>query len=69
MLAAYYGSATAGFYTIACVILRVPVAFIGGSVMQVFYPRINEAIHQGDARMLIIKATFLSLENLQNKHA
>ena len=58
MLAAFYGPAAAGFYAIACAVLGIPVALIGGSVMQVFYPRINEAIHRGeDARALIIKAT------------
>jgi len=58
MLAAFYGPAAAGFYAIAGAVLGIPVALIGGSVMQVFYPRINEAIHRGeDARALIIKAT------------
>jgi len=58
MLAALYGPAAAGFYAIAGAVLGIPVALIGGSVMQVFYPRINEAIHRKeDARALIIKAT------------
>ncbi len=58
MLAAFYGPAAAGFYAIALAVLGIPVALIGGSVMQVFYPRINEAIHRGeDAKALIIKAT------------
>jgi O-antigen/teichoic acid export membrane protein len=58
MLAAYYGPTSAGFYSIAIAVLGLPVVLIGNSVMQVFYPRINEAIHSGeDAKALIIKAT------------
>lgn len=58
MLAAFYGTSSAGFYSIALAVLGIPVALIGGSVMQVFYPRINEAIHRGeDVRTLIVKAT------------
>ncbi len=58
MLAAYYGPASAGFYSIASAVLGIPIVLIGSSVMQVFYPRINEAIHRGeDAKALIIKAT------------
>ena len=58
LLATYSGSAAVGFYSIALAVLGMPAALIGGSVMQVFYPRINEAIHNGeDPRRLIIKAT------------
>jgi O-antigen/teichoic acid export membrane protein len=58
MLATYFGPASVGFYSIASAVLGMPASLIGGSVMQVFYPRINEAIHRGeDAKSLIIKAT------------
>jgi O-antigen/teichoic acid export membrane protein len=58
MLATYFGPATVGFYSIASAVLAIPAGLIGNSVMQVFYPRINEAIHRGeDAKALIIKAT------------
>ena len=39
-------------------VLGLPVTLIGGSVLSVFYPRINEAILNGeDARALIVKTT------------
>jgi O-antigen/teichoic acid export membrane protein len=58
VLAAHFGPASAGFYTIASAVLGMPMVLIGSSVMQVFYPRINEAIHRGeDAKSLIIRAT------------
>lgn len=58
LLATYFGPASVGFYSIATAVLAVPAGLIGNSVMQVFYPRINEAMHRGeDVRALIIKAT------------
>lgn len=58
LLATYFGPASVGFYTIATSVLALPAGLIGNSVMQVFYPRINEAMHRGeDVRALIIKAT------------
>lgn len=58
LLAAYFGPSASGQYSIAIAVLGVPIGLIGGSVMAVFYPRINEAIHNGEnVRTLIIKAT------------
>lgn len=58
MLAIYFGPAAAGFYSIAFAVLAMPAALIGSSFMQVFYPRINEAINRGeDVKALIVKAT------------
>jgi O-antigen/teichoic acid export membrane protein len=58
MLATYFGTAAVGFYSIASAVLAMPAGLIGSSVMQVFYPRINDAIHQGEnAKTLIIQAT------------
>lgn len=58
VLAAHFGPASAGFYSIASAVLAVPAMLVGNSVMQAFYPRINEAIHQGeDVKGLIVKAT------------
>jgi len=58
LLASFFGAASAGQYTIANAVLGMPASLIAGSVMAVFYPRINEAIHNGEnARALIVKAT------------
>jgi O-antigen/teichoic acid export membrane protein len=58
MLAANFGPASAGLYSIASAVLGIPTVLIGGAVMQVFYPRINEAMHHGeDVTSLIIGAT------------
>lgn len=58
ILAAYSGPGAVGQYSIAIAMLGIPASLIGGSVMAVFYPRINEAIHNREnARSLIIKAT------------
>ncbi len=58
LLAFYFGPSAAGQYSIAIAMLGIPAGLIGGSVMAVFYPRINEAIHNREnARSLIIRAT------------
>ena len=58
LLASYFDASAAGQYTIAILVLGTPAALIGGSVMSVFYPRINEALHNGEnARALILKTT------------
>lgn len=58
MLSSLFGAAYAGQYSIAIAVLALPANMIGGSVMSVFNPRINEAIHNGEnARALIVKAT------------
>jgi O-antigen/teichoic acid export membrane protein len=58
LLASYYGPVSVGYYSIASAVLGIPMGLIGRSVMQVFYPRITEAIHSGEnAKKLIIKAT------------
>lgn len=58
LLAASFGSAAAGHYTVAITLLGVPTALIGSSVMAVFYPRITAAVQGGeDAQALIVKTT------------
>lgn len=60
MLATYFGVATAGFYTLSRSILAVPANLIGKSVTDVFYPRINEAVHKKEnVSKLITKATLV----------
>ena len=48
MLAAFFGPAAAGFYTLAKLVMGVPSILIGKAVNDVFYPRINEAAHKGE---------------------
>lgn len=58
MLASTFGAGASGQYSIALTVLAAPVILIGRSVMSVFYPRINEAIHNGEnARLFIVRAT------------
>lgn len=59
LLTTLFGPATAGFYTMANRVLRVPVAFLGDSVGSVFYPRFSQAVNNKEkiAKMLI-NATF-----------
>ncbi len=58
LLAGYFGPGSAGQYALAIAVLGLPAGLIGGSVMSVFYPRVNEAIQSGgNARQLIIEAT------------
>lgn len=58
LLASFFGAASAGQYAIAVAVLAMPSSVIGGSVMAVFYPRITEAIRNGEnARALIVRAT------------
>ena len=58
LLASYFGASASGQYTIAITVLGMPATLIGNSVMAVFYPRITEAIHNGEnARSLIVRAT------------
>lgn len=58
MLTIFFGPASAGFYSVGRAVLGAPTALIGQSVASVFYPRINEAIHNGEnAHKILIKAT------------
>lgn len=60
MLATQFGPVSAGYFSLASMVLAMPAALIVSSFMQVFYPRINEALRSGeDARGLIIKATIV----------
>mgnify|MGYP000907003569 FL=1 len=58
MLASFFGSAAAGFYSIGRTVLAMPSTLVGQAVGDVFYPRITEAFHRGeDLTRLILKAT------------
>src|SRR5512146_3226710 len=58
LLAGYFGSSAAGYYSIAIAVLGAPMTLIGNSVMQVFYPRFNEAVlNKQNAVSLLTNAT------------
>ena len=58
MLAAFFGPAAAGFYTLGRTVLAMPSALLGKSIGDVFYPRLAEAAHKKeDITHLVIKAT------------
>lgn len=58
LLTAFFGPASAGFYSIGRTVLGLPSSLIGQSIGDVFYPRISEAANNGEnVRHLIIKAT------------
>jgi len=58
MLAAFFGPAPAGFFTLGKKILGTPTRLIGQSVRDVFYPKISEAAQRGESlSKLIFMAT------------
>lgn len=60
MLTAFFGPASAGFYTIGRTTLSIPGRLIGKSVGDVFYPRVTEAVNNKEnVTQIIKKATML----------
>lgn len=58
MLAALFGPAAAGFYTLSKTVMGLPSTLVGKSVSDVFYPRITEAAHYStNLTNLILHAT------------
>lgn len=58
MLAALFGPKSVAYYALANSVLAMPAGLIGDSVIQVFYPKANEAHQKGEILdKLIIKAT------------
>lgn len=58
MLAAFFGPAAAGFYTLSKTVLALPITLIGGAIASVFYPHINEAVLAGRSPFKpLLKAT------------
>jgi O-antigen/teichoic acid export membrane protein len=49
VLAASFGAVPAGFFALCVQVLSIPTNFIGRSVGSVYYPRITEAIHDGES--------------------
>src|SRR5699024_1825873 len=61
MLTAFFGPASAGFYSIGRTVLRLPTQLIGKSVGDVFYPRIAEAYNNKENIVNLIKRATLAL--------
>lgn len=60
LLTAFFGPASAGFYSIGRTVLGLPSRLIGQAVGDVFYPRIAEAANSGEnLTRLITKSTLL----------
>jgi len=58
MLAAFFGPAAAGFYTLGRMVMGMPSNLLGKAVNDVFYPRITEAAHNGEnLPQYIVRAT------------
>lgn len=58
MLAAFFGPAAAGFYTLGRTVLAIPSTLLGKAIGDVFYPRLAEAAHKNeDITLLVIQAT------------
>jgi len=58
MLASFFDPIVAGFYTLGRMTMGLPSVLIAQSVGDVFYPRITDAMHNGEnVTRLIIKAT------------
>ena len=64
MLAALSGPATAGFYTLATMVLAVPSSIISKAVGDVFYPRFTEADHADENRLRLLFTSTLTLAAL-----
>ncbi|WP_369957997.1 lipopolysaccharide biosynthesis protein [Psychrobacter sp. CLB018] len=58
MLTAFFGPASAGFYTLTRTVLSLPSTLLASSVQSVFYPHFNEAVLAKDKTLpLLVKAT------------
>ena len=61
LLTSFFGTSTAGQYSLTLLVLGAPVMLLGQSVGEVFYPKITRAILDGteDAKALLTKATLV----------
>lgn len=64
MLASLYGSAAAGFYTLAKAVLVIPAMLLGRAVGDVFYPHFTLAYQQQKPLLAILLKATLSLAAL-----
>lgn len=61
LLTAFFGPASAGFYTIGRTVLAIPSRLIGKSIGDVFYPRVAEAANNNENLSEIIKKATYAL--------
>ena len=61
ILAALFDQASAGFYALAVSTLGVPTVLIGTSIHNVFYPRLNVAVHESAPTQPLIWKTTVGL--------
>lgn len=61
MLTAFFGPASAGFYTIGRSVLNIPSQLVGKSIGDVFYPRIVQAANRQENVTVLIKKATLAL--------
>lgn len=61
ILTAFFGPASAGYYTIGRTVLNLPTQLIGKSVGDVFYPRIAEAKNNNENLTQLIKKATIAL--------
>ncbi len=61
MLAAIFGPAIAGFYTLSNTILKMPSHLIGKALGDVFYPKIAEAANRGENLTRLLVTSTLAL--------
>ena len=60
MLATFFGPASAGFYTLAKMVMGMPISLIGQAFTDVFYPKITEAANNGENILsLLAKSTLI----------
>ena len=58
LLAVFFGSASAGLYTLSRMVIGMPSMLLGKSVGDVFYPRITDAMREGmNPARLIVRTT------------
>ncbi|MCT1578434.1 oligosaccharide flippase family protein [Oceanobacillus kimchii] len=61
MLASFFNTASAGFFTICNTVLAIPSSLIGNAIGNVFYPRINEAALNKKNITKLLKKSIMAL--------
>lgn len=56
LLGYFFNPAVVGFYALGQRILSIPMGVVGSSLAQVFYPRANNAVRDGDLAQIVMRA-------------